>query len=205
MLSVAPAPKRLWIPLTCLLWHKRPGQKFRCGYFHKTARTDHLQPHRVGGVRPPTGPEPQEGSFPAPPPGEDFPTPLGTVRHWHRPVHRLIGPPPCQALPGLSPHLEPCRETLPPSNPDCPPGLLITGPCAPMTSTHTTSPESHGHSGGGHSSCHNSPDEDNRGQQGEAGLGNGLGPEARKDSVLGLPTPSCQGAPHSLLHSDPSL
>lgn len=117
---------------------KRPGKMFRCDYVHTMARTNHLSLMEYVGLGPcltrgqsheEKGTVPQERLSYNSTHGEDPATDLCSGSS-------VL----CPALspPGLSPHWEPCRKTLPPSNPEGPPGLLINGPFAPITSTHAT-------------------------------------------------------------------
>lgn len=134
MLSVAPpegGSQRLWIPYhQPSMTSKRPRKKFRCDYVHKMAGTDHLSFMEYVGL----GPACEEGVFT---PGKTF---SYSSRHGEGPAIDLCSGPlvlcPAPSPPGLPLHWELSRKTLPPTNPKCPPGLLINGPCAPMTSTH---------------------------------------------------------------------
>lgn len=58
--------------------------------------------------------------------------------HGHRPVLRLVGPLPLPISSRPLPTPRALQKNPPLSHPEGPPGLLINGPFAPGTSTHTT-------------------------------------------------------------------
>lgn len=114
-------------------------------------------------------------------------------------------PPPISSRP--LPPFGDLQESPVPIQPHLSSELLITEPSSPMIFTHTTSPEPNSCPGGGHSSCHHSPNEDAK-RQGRGLAGERPGSprlqglcSAAPSSVLlpgGHPSPLLHSAPQSL-------